>query len=553
MHDGGYPLGNDDFRASFQITGQPFADAGLCGSVHRAGGIVQDQDLRMLQERPGNAETLFLPAGNIDAALAQFCVIPLRQAVDEFVGAGDPACLPDFLLGGVLLAPAQVVQNGSRKQRVLLKDHGDRVPQRNEGVVVDGMAVNTERAGSNVIKPRDQLDQRTLGRTCSAEDAHRLSGLNGEGNVGEDIFLRLRAVFKINMIKGYGAFFNLQILRVFLCNVDLLVQNLRNAGAGGQRTGQHQEYIGDHHERIQDLEDVAEKAGQLPHLHFLYEDQVAADPEDEQDGRIHDKLHGRHVEGGEAEGCLGGGPEFRVGFVEFICFVIAADVGFDDPDRGQVFLDDPVQKIDGALHPGVKRTYILYDQKQHDAEHRGGHAEDKRQLPVHDEGHGDGSKHHDRGSASGAETGGDRVLDRRDVAGQPGHERRGPEVVNIGERKALELLIFRFPQLRSQALAADGRIAGAAHAEKQRDHSADNHQSPPLKDYRAVSRRDSHVDDVRHDHGNDQLKDTFQDDAAYGQYCVFFVRLNIGKKSSKHWDSPPSVFRITGSPCIPLF
>ena len=81
--------------------------------------------------------------------------------------------------------------------------------------------------------------------------------------------------------------------------------------------------------------------------------------------------------------------------------------------------------------------------------------------------------------------------------------------VNIGERKALELLIFRFPQLRSQALAADGRIAGAAHAEKQRDHSADNHQSPPLKDYRAVPRRDSHVDDVRHDHGNDQLKDTF--------------------------------------------
>ena len=61
VHDGGYPLGNDDFRASFQITGQPFADAGLCGSVHRAGGIVQDQDLRMLQERPGNAETLFLP------------------------------------------------------------------------------------------------------------------------------------------------------------------------------------------------------------------------------------------------------------------------------------------------------------------------------------------------------------------------------------------------------------------------------------------------------------------------------------------------------------
>ncbi|MNZ94370.1 hypothetical protein D3C78_1134760 [compost metagenome] len=43
----------------------------LGGFVHRRGGLVEHQDQRVLQQRAGDGDALFLPAGKLLAALAE--------------------------------------------------------------------------------------------------------------------------------------------------------------------------------------------------------------------------------------------------------------------------------------------------------------------------------------------------------------------------------------------------------------------------------------------------------------------------------------------------
>src|SRR5699024_353341 len=70
LHYGSNPLDDNDFRHMSQC-GKRAAYPGLCGGVHSAGGIVEDEYLRVPEKGSGNAEPLFLSAGYVHAALAK--------------------------------------------------------------------------------------------------------------------------------------------------------------------------------------------------------------------------------------------------------------------------------------------------------------------------------------------------------------------------------------------------------------------------------------------------------------------------------------------------
>ena len=89
---------------------QGLADSGVGGGVHGGGGVVQNENPGFFQQGPGDAQPLLLPAGDIGAALLNVGLIPVRKALDEFVGAGQAAGVPTALrLGGLGIAPAEVV------------------------------------------------------------------------------------------------------------------------------------------------------------------------------------------------------------------------------------------------------------------------------------------------------------------------------------------------------------------------------------------------------------------------------------------------------------
>ena len=64
--------------------------------VERAGGLVEDQDARVLEDGAGDGDALLLAAGEFQAALADAGVVALGQAQDEVVHLGEAGGVLDL-------------------------------------------------------------------------------------------------------------------------------------------------------------------------------------------------------------------------------------------------------------------------------------------------------------------------------------------------------------------------------------------------------------------------------------------------------------------------
>ena len=80
----------DDHRAILPPAAQVVQDLVFGTAVHRRQRVVEDQDLRIQQQRTRNGDTLFLPARQHHAAFAHFGVIALRQPQNVLMDAGQP-------------------------------------------------------------------------------------------------------------------------------------------------------------------------------------------------------------------------------------------------------------------------------------------------------------------------------------------------------------------------------------------------------------------------------------------------------------------------------
>ena len=58
--------------------------------IQRGGGLIQHQHLRILEQRPRDADPLPLSAGNTDAPFSDAGVQALRKAAHKFVQLGLP-------------------------------------------------------------------------------------------------------------------------------------------------------------------------------------------------------------------------------------------------------------------------------------------------------------------------------------------------------------------------------------------------------------------------------------------------------------------------------
>lgn len=82
--NGGYALCDDKLRRIRDQFGKALADQQVCLCIYRAGGIIQDQHLRLFQKRPCNTQTLSLPAGNVRSSLFNIGIILVREAFNKF-------------------------------------------------------------------------------------------------------------------------------------------------------------------------------------------------------------------------------------------------------------------------------------------------------------------------------------------------------------------------------------------------------------------------------------------------------------------------------------
>ena len=83
-------MGDEEHRhLPFQaVDGQREMLGGLL--VEAGDGLVEDEDLRALEQRTGDGEALALAAGEADAVFADLGLVALRQLLDDVVDLGEP-------------------------------------------------------------------------------------------------------------------------------------------------------------------------------------------------------------------------------------------------------------------------------------------------------------------------------------------------------------------------------------------------------------------------------------------------------------------------------
>ena len=67
--------------------------------------------------------------------------------------------MPEFLVRGILIAPAEVLLDRAGKQLVFLQHHGDGVAQRLQIIVAHVHAAERQLSGSDIIQARDELHE----------------------------------------------------------------------------------------------------------------------------------------------------------------------------------------------------------------------------------------------------------------------------------------------------------------------------------------------------------------------------------------------------------
>ena len=105
--------------------GEALLDQRLGLRVEAGGGLVQDQDARIGEDRARDRDALALAARQLHAALADDRVVPFSKRFGELVHARDAAGLQHLLLGRVGPREGDVLADRAVEQERLLQHHAE--------------------------------------------------------------------------------------------------------------------------------------------------------------------------------------------------------------------------------------------------------------------------------------------------------------------------------------------------------------------------------------------------------------------------------------------
>ena len=269
------------------------------------------------------------------------------EALDKFIGARLLAGILQLLLGGVFVAPAQVVGNGAAEQLVFLQDHRHAVAQGVQVVAAHVLAADVNVTGGGVVQTGQQLHKAGLGAAGAADDAHGFAGADVQRNIAQHIAPVL-LIAEADVVKAHRAVLDLRQGLVAVGKGALLGQHLADAAGAGGRHGDHNKDHRQHHQAGQDVHAVGQHGHQLAGGELRragQHDHPRAQPGNQQNAGV----DGRHHQGrvvGQDFFCL----EQKLlhvagGFFELFALKILAHIRLDHADGGNVFLHALVQVV----------------------------------------------------------------------------------------------------------------------------------------------------------------------------------------------------------------
>src|SRR5690242_18782225 len=158
MLDGAEAMGNDDGRASRQQPVQSFADHQLGAGVHAGSGFVENQETRIMRQRPSETHQLPLPYGKSRAALAHHGVQALWQRIQKWTQAAVAQRGFRGFSGYAFRAQADVGLQRAGKQKRILQNDSKLTAQvwHTEFSYVGSIQKNL--AALDIVEPQQELD-----------------------------------------------------------------------------------------------------------------------------------------------------------------------------------------------------------------------------------------------------------------------------------------------------------------------------------------------------------------------------------------------------------
>ena len=345
-------MGHDDRRPAHLESVQGLLYEPLRFVVQRRRGLVEEQDRRVLQDRPGDGHALALPARQPRAPIADDRVVAVGQRRDEVVGVGGHGRGHHLIVAGVQPAVADVLRHGPAKEGRFLRHQADLATQAVDGHVADIHAIDADGPRGHVPQARDEPGERRLAGPGRSNQGKRLPRRDLQRDVTQDRPIR-------QICERHGV-------------------ELDPAGDAGQRPGPGSVY--DRGSRIDDLEDpldrprplaklpvqardraqaradgdaIQQEAGQRPDPERAVDHLVPGVPEQGGDGPEAEEAHQRpKARPPQGQPRPGRHHAAQVGVVA-LQFPVLAHVTLDHADPGQGLLRGCRTPRDGVLDLGA--------------------------------------------------------------------------------------------------------------------------------------------------------------------------------------------------------
>ena len=150
-------------------------DLRLDPGIDRARGVVEDQDSRVAQQRPGQGDALALATRQGEAAFAYHGAVTLGQVADEAVGLGGACRRLHLGIAGVGAGIGNVRPHGVGEEKALFEHHSDLAPEACQGDITDVHPVYAYRSLLYIVEPRQEQGHGRLARSRCADQGDRLA------------------------------------------------------------------------------------------------------------------------------------------------------------------------------------------------------------------------------------------------------------------------------------------------------------------------------------------------------------------------------------------
>ena len=181
------PVGDDERRPAGEEPAQRPLDAPLGADVDARGRLVEDEDARVGEQRPGEGDELALAEREPAAALGDLRLVAVLELEDEVVGADRAGRGGDFLVRRVGAAERDVLAHGAGEEEALLRDDAELPAEALLRDVAEVVAVDRDPALARVVEAREELRDRRLARAGVADERDRRPGGHVEVDAVQDL------------------------------------------------------------------------------------------------------------------------------------------------------------------------------------------------------------------------------------------------------------------------------------------------------------------------------------------------------------------------------